>query len=60
MPPIAPPASLSEPARAVFLDLVAAHEPEHFEPGDVTLLAQYCEASAFVELYGDDLRRDPL
>ena len=46
MPPIAPPASLSEPARAVFLDLVSSHEPEHFEPGDVTLLAQYCEASA--------------
>jgi hypothetical protein len=46
MPPIAPPASLSVPARAVFLDLVSSHEPEHFEPGDVTLLAQYCEACA--------------
>ena len=46
MPPIAPPDSLSVPARAVFLDLVASHEPEHFEPGDVTLIAQYCEASA--------------
>jgi hypothetical protein len=46
MPPIAPPDSLSVPARAVFLDLVSSHEPEHFEPGDATLLAQYAEAAA--------------
>jgi phage terminase small subunit len=41
-----PPDSLSPGARRVWLDLVANHEPEHFEPGDVTLLEQYCEASA--------------
>jgi phage terminase small subunit len=43
---LAPPASLSPAARAVFLDLVASHEPEHFEPGDTTLMGQYCEAAA--------------
>jgi hypothetical protein len=44
MPPIAPPVSLSEPARAVFLDLVSSHEPEHFEPGDAALAARSAAA----------------
>ena len=44
--PVQPPASLSEPAKAVFLDLVSTCDPEHFEASDVTLLGQYCEASA--------------
>jgi phage terminase small subunit len=37
---------LSEAAKAVFLDLVSTCDPEHFEASDVTLLGQYCEASA--------------
>ena len=44
--PIQPPASLSEAARGVWIDLVSAHEPEHFQEGDSTLMQQYCEASA--------------
>jgi len=44
--PVQPPASLSQAARAVFLDLVASCDPGHFQASDVTLLAQYCEASA--------------
>jgi len=44
--PIHPPATLSEAARAVFVDLVASCEVGHFEAADVTLLGQYCEAAA--------------
>jgi hypothetical protein len=44
--PVQPPLTLSEPARAVFLDLVASCDPGHFKQSDVTLLGQYCEAAA--------------
>jgi hypothetical protein len=44
-----PPESLSEPARAVFVDLVASCDHAHFEPADLTLLCQYCEATALAE-----------
>jgi phage terminase small subunit len=44
--PLPPPTTLSEPARTVWIHLVSAHEPEHFQEGDATLLQQYCEASA--------------
>jgi hypothetical protein len=36
--PVQAPASLSEAAKAVFLDLVSTCDPEHFEASDVTLL----------------------
>jgi len=42
--PIQPPASLSEAAKGVWVDLVSTHEPEHFRKGDATLMQQYCEA----------------
>jgi hypothetical protein len=44
--PLPPPTSLSEPARTVWIHLVSAHEPEHFQEGDATLMSQYCEAAA--------------
>jgi hypothetical protein len=40
------PPGLSEPACAIFLDLVNSLHPTHFEPADATLLGQYCEAAA--------------
>jgi hypothetical protein len=39
--PVQPPPTLSEAARAVFLDLVSSCDPEHFKQSDVTMLAQY-------------------
>jgi phage terminase small subunit len=44
--PVQPPPSLSEAARAVFLDLVSSCHPDHFKQSDVTMLAQYCEAAS--------------
>jgi phage terminase small subunit len=48
-PPVQPPATLSEPAHKVFLDLVSGCDPEHFQTSDVGLLCQYCEAQAMAE-----------
>ncbi len=39
-----PPQILSAPVAAIFRRLVAATQPEHFAPGDMPLLVQYCEA----------------
>src|SRR5215470_13261783 len=50
------PATLSEPARAVFLDLVGSCNPEHFENSDVGLLCQYCEAQAMAERAAAELQ----
>jgi len=44
--PVQPPPTLSEAARAVFLDLVSSRDPEHFKQSDVTILAQYCGAAS--------------
>ena len=51
-----PPATLSEPARVVFLDLVGNCHPEHFEDSDVGLLCQYCEAQAIAERAAAELQ----
>ena len=56
---VQPPASLSEPAKAVFLDLVASCDPEHFEDSDVTLLARYANAVVFTEQAEARLQADP-
>ena len=53
---VQPPATLSEPARAVFLDLVGNCHPEHFEDSDVGLLCQYCEAQAIAERAAAELQ----
>ena len=43
---LAPPAGLSEPARLVFVELVAAVGADHFTRGDLPLLLAYCSACA--------------
>ena len=39
-----PPVGLSEPVAAIFRELASSVQPEHFAPGDLPLLVQYCEA----------------
>jgi hypothetical protein len=39
---IEPPAYLAAPARQVFIDMVMAVKPNHFQPADVPTLANYC------------------
>jgi phage terminase small subunit len=53
---VQPPATLSKPARAVFLDLVANCHPEHFEDSDAGLLCQFCEAQAMAERAAAELQ----
>jgi phage terminase small subunit len=42
---IRPPAELAGPAREVFVGLVAAAKPGHFQEIDIPLLAAYCRAA---------------
>jgi phage terminase small subunit len=42
---IRPPAELEGPSREVFVDLVAAAKPGHFQEIDIPLLAAYCRAA---------------
>jgi phage terminase small subunit len=44
-----PPGHLSPQARAAFIELVTGHDPRHFRPGDVAIMARYCEAVALAE-----------
>jgi phage terminase small subunit len=44
-----PPPELTDTARKVFLDIVAATEPRHFHPSDLPLLCRYCEATALAQ-----------
>ena len=41
-----PPEGLSEGAKAEFLRVVVCEKPTHFTPSDLSLLVQYCEATA--------------
>jgi hypothetical protein len=41
---IAPPDDLTGPARELFLDLVQAVRPRHFQPCDIPLLSSYARA----------------
>jgi phage terminase small subunit len=54
--PVQSPPTLSEPARAVFLDLVGSCNPEHFEKSDIGLLCQYCEAQSMAERAAAELQ----
>jgi phage terminase small subunit len=54
-----PPEGLSEGAKAEFLRVVACEKPTHFTPSDLSLLVQYCEATALAgrairEMQGKD------
>jgi phage terminase small subunit len=54
---IQPPATLSEPARKVFVDLVSSCDPRHFEVSDTGLLCQYCEAQVMAERAAAELQK---
>jgi hypothetical protein len=43
---LAPPATMSEAGKTAFLALVDSCAPDHFEPCDIGLVAQYAEADA--------------
>jgi phage terminase small subunit len=51
-----PPAGLAEPARSIFIDLVATNKPDHFKPSDMPLLTAYCEAAALNDQASAHLR----
>jgi phage terminase small subunit len=53
-----PPAYLSDAERKVFLDLVSAVDPRHFQPSDMPLLCRYVEACALGEQAAEHLRRN--
>jgi len=55
---LAPPAGLSEPARLVFLEVVASNGPEHFTRADTPLLLAYCTACSMERQASDALERD--
>jgi len=56
--PVQPPATLSDPARKIFLELVASCDPAHFEDADVGILAQFCEAQALAERAAQELQKE--
>jgi phage terminase small subunit len=51
-----PPASLSQPERKVFVDLVATTDAEHFQASDLPLLASYSRAVAMDEMAARELQ----
>lgn len=53
-----PPASLVEPERTIFLDLVSTCKPDHFKASDMSLLVRYCEATALADLAATHLREE--
>ena len=44
-----PPASLSEPAKRAFLDLVAGCTTDHFRPADIPLMCRWAELAVMCE-----------
>jgi phage terminase small subunit len=57
---LAPPPGLSEPARLVFLEVVAANGPEHFTRADMPLLLAYCTACSMERQASAALEREGL
>ena len=53
-----PPATLSDSERTVFVNLVGACKPEHFQASDLPLLARYCEATVLAEQAAEHLRTE--
>jgi hypothetical protein len=54
---VEPPASLSDPERVVFANLVASCDPDHFRLSDAPLLCRYAEAVVLAEKAAQELRR---
>jgi hypothetical protein len=57
-PAPAPPESLGDNARRIFIDIVSAHPAAQFKPGDLTVLCRYCELVALAERAAFELERD--
>jgi phage terminase small subunit len=51
-----PPTSLSGAERAIFFDVVAACDRDHFRPSDLPLLVRYVEAAALGDQAAEQLR----
>ncbi|MGB8106625.1 MAG: P27 family phage terminase small subunit [Pseudolabrys sp.] len=51
-----PPTSLSTAERAIFCDVVAACDRDHFRPSDLPLLVRYVEAAALGDQAAEQLR----
>jgi phage terminase small subunit len=51
-----PPASLNEPERNLFVDLVTACYAKHFQQSDLPLLIRYVEAACLAEQAAGELR----
>jgi phage terminase small subunit len=54
-PPV-PPASLSEPERVMFVDIVAGCSADHFRKPELPLLSRYCEAACLAAQAAHELR----
>jgi len=52
-----PPPTLSESERAIFIDIVAACDANHFRASDLPLLCRYAEACALAEQAAQELRQ---
>ena len=53
-----PPASLSEAERIIWIHIITTSKPEHFQPGDESLLMRFCEVSAACAVAAGKFRRD--
>jgi phage terminase small subunit len=50
-----PPADLTGPERAQFLDLVVSCEPDHFRQSDLPVLSAFCRASVMEKVAAGEL-----
>ena len=55
-----PPATLSGPARELFVRIVSANTPKHFMPSDLPLLSTYVEACTMSEKATKELNKKPI
>jgi phage terminase small subunit len=55
-PRLEPPSSLNEAEKDVFVDIVENCDPHHFRPGDLPLLARYCESTVLAQRAAAELR----
>ena len=53
-----PPASLAEAERIIWIHVITSSKPEHFRPGDESLLMRFCEVSAACDIAAEKFRRD--
>jgi hypothetical protein len=55
-----PPATMSEPARRIFVDAVLGSRADHFQATDLPLLVRFCEANATAERAEAEMAREPV